>query len=259
MCSSFAIMFNLSNLSICVLYYFLLYLSIDRLTNMTFVSIIEITMKNKDFLPDSKIKFILWFAGIFLGTFLLLFATGLVPDELTDTNESVLNDLRLRTFETAEGIKDTPPVIKVVGEAPVRLSIPNTKVNVIVQNPTSKDNIILNEYLTRGTVRYPESALLGTGNVLIFGHSSNWAVVQNTAYKALNGIETLKRGDLIYVDSTTSRYVYSVQTVSLVNASLEYIDFSNDKNMLTLSTCNTFGKKEQRYVVEALFDRKENL
>jgi sortase (surface protein transpeptidase) len=25
----------------------------------------------------------------------------------------------------------------------------------------------------------------------------------------------------------------------------------NDKNMLTLSTCNTFGAKSERYVVEA--------
>lgn len=234
-------------------------MSIDRLTDIVFVSIIEITMKNKDFLPDSKIKFTLWFAGIFLSTFVLLFILGLVPNELTNSNQNVLDDLRLRTIETAEGIKDIEPVPKIIGEMPVRLSIPNTKVNVIVQNPMTKDNILLNEYLTRGTVRYSESALLGTGNVLIFGHSSNWAVVQNGAYKALNGIETLKRGDLIYVDSATSRYVYSVQTVSLVNASSEYVDFSNNKNMLTLSTCNTFGKKEQRYVVEALFDRKESL
>jgi sortase (surface protein transpeptidase) len=29
------------------------------------------------------------------------------------------------------------------------------------------------------------------------------------------------------------------------------VEFDNNKNMLTLSTCNTFGAKSERYVVEA--------
>ena len=29
------------------------------------------------------------------------------------------------------------------------------------------------------------------------------------------------------------------------------VEFSNDVNMLTLSTCNSFGRKDDRYVVEA--------
>lgn len=225
-------------------------------------------MKNKGFLADSRVKFILWFSGIFLVTFTLLFMLGLIPDELTsEAGDSAIDSLRLRTIEMAGGSDNISPVEnptsttinKEVGEEPVHLTIPNTDINIIVQNPKSKDNIILDEYLTKGTARYPDSALLGAGNVLIFGHSSNWAVVQNKAYKALNGIETLKRGDPIYVDSSSHRFVYTVEKVSLVDASKEYVDFSNNKNMLTLSTCNTFGKKEQRYVVEAIFDRKESL
>lgn len=118
---------------------------------------------------------------------------------------------------------------------------------------------VLDEYLRKGVVRYPESALLGDGNVLLFGHSTNWKVVQNQAYKALNGIDKLKRGDLIYVNSKNNRYTYSVTKVTLVNAEEQFVDFSKKDNMLTLSTCNTFGQKQERHVVEAVFESKVSL
>ncbi|HEY4512373.1 MAG TPA: sortase [Candidatus Paceibacterota bacterium] len=228
-------------------------------------------MKNKDFLESPKTRFILWFGGVFLLTFSVLFFFGFVPNELTSTNENVLDNLRLKTMEMAAGVekdnsfltapspieKDT--TIKEFGEEPFHLSIPNTTVDVLVQNPKTTDSALLDEYLARGAVRYPESALLGAGNVFLFAHSTRLAVVQNPAYKSFNGIKTLKRGDTIYVDSKSHRYVYVVEKVSVVSAEEEFVDFSNNKNMLTLSTCNTFGKKEERYVVTAIFDRKTDI
>lgn len=210
----------------------------------------------KAFWKSKEVRFVIVFTGIFFITFTALYSLGLVPNELTGESNGVLDDLRFNAIKMTEDTKDAP--LKIVGEEPVRITIPNTEIDISVQNPTTKDNTVLDEYLTRGTIRYPDSALLGAGNVLIFGHSSNWAVVQNKAYKSLNGIEKLKRGDLIYVDSLTSRYVYEVDNVTLVDANKEYIDFGNGKNMLTLSTCNTFGQKSDRYVAEAMFVRKES-
>lgn len=211
--------------------------------------------KNKGFFKKIEVKFVLTFAFVFLASFLVLYVLGLVPNEITG-GTGFLDDLRLNAIKMTETRSDSMP--KFAGEEPVHLTIPNADIDIVVQNPTSKDNTVLDEYLTRGTIRYVDSALLGAGNVLIFGHSSNWAVVHNKAYKALNGIEKLKAGDLIYVDSAKSRYTYSVEKVTLVDANKEFIDFGTDKNMLTLSTCNTFGQKQERYVAEARFVKRES-
>jgi len=213
----------------------------------------------KDFWNDPWVKYVAIFGVIFLVSFTFLFALGLVPSELRN-GTSVLDELKMQTLESVSGvsepIQETP---EEEGEEPLHLTIPNTDVDIVVQNPNTRDNVLLNEYLTKGTVRYPDSALLGSGNTLIFGHSSNAAVVNNDAYKALNGIEDLKRDDTIYVDSATTRYVYKVLKVETVNADEQYVNFKTEDAMLTLSTCNSFGKKESRHVVTAILDEKISL
>lgn len=223
-------------------------------------------MKNKDFFENPKTRFILLFGGVFFFTFFALFFMGLVPSELTSTNENILDSLRLKIMEMAAGLDQTnqsqfamSSTTKEFGEEPTHLSIPNTTVDVLVQNPKTTDPALLDEYLARGAVRYPESAFLGAGNVFLFAHSTRLAVVRNPAYKSFNGIKGLNKGDAIYVDSKDHRYIYIVMKVSVVSASEGFVDFSNKENLLTLSTCNTFGKKEERYVVTANFDKKINL
>ncbi len=210
---------------------------------------------------DPWVKFTAIFGSIFMLTFVLLFLLGLVPGELRN-GTSVLDDLRMETLESVSNISNSSTSepahndTREVGEEPVRLTIPAVKIEILVQNPTTRDNTLLNEYLLKGTVRYPDSALLGDGNTLIFGHSTSAGVVNNRAYKALNNIENLKRDDTIYVDSRTTRYVYKVLKVETVNAPDEYVNFRTDEVMLTLSTCNSFGKVESRHVVTAILDDK---
>lgn len=204
------------------------------------------------------LKFLVVFAGIFFLTFLGLYFVGLVPVEFLagDPSDPGVNDLKLRVLNGVDNsnseIQNTP------SEEPIYIEIPKVGVNIVVQNPTSKNNNILNEYLLKGAVRYPDSGLIGQGNMLIFGHSAEaYKNIVNPAYKAFNGIENLKVGDEVYVKSENGNYVYKVTNVKLVNASEEQIIFSNDKNTLTLATCNTFGEKQERYVVEAEFEGKE--
>jgi sortase (surface protein transpeptidase) len=205
----------------------------------------------KDFLIFS-----LWFIAIFGVSYAIMYAFGLIPSELNESGQSsVLDKLRFDAINSVTPA--TPETSQEPGEEPVHITIPNTKVDILVQNPNTTNPTLLDEYLAKGTVRYPGSGLLGNGNVLIFGHSSNWAIVKNPAYKSLNGIETLKAGDEIFVDSAESRYVYKTRTVRMAPASEIRVDFGSKENLLTISTCNTFAAKEDRYVVEAVFDHKE--
>ena len=219
--------------------------------------------QNNDFWRNPKTRFVLIFSGIFLASFLLLYFIGFVPDELSSDGQSTLNDLKLQTIESvsqpAPIVEEPKTVVKVIGEKPLHITASTVGIDIVVENPKSEDNSVLNEYLTRGAVHYPGSADLGAGNTFIFGHSSNWAVVHNKAYKALNGIDKLVRGDKIYVDSDTGRYVYEVTRVYQASADAAFVDLSSDKNMLTLSTCDVFGAKQSRFVAEAVFARRESL
>jgi len=210
------------------------------------------------YLNDQTLKFILIFGGIFLGTFSVLYALNLVPKEFIsgENTSSFLDDAKLKVLEGADLYEDDP-ILEMPGETPVHIEIPKAGVNILVQNPDTTNNSILNEYLKKGVVRYPGSGLLGKGNMFLFGHSAEaYKNVSNTALKAFNGIDKLVEGDPIYVKSDGSTYVYKVTSVRLVNADEALVDFTSTKNMITLSTCDTFGAKQERFVVEADFDRK---
>ena len=144
---------------------------------------------------------------------------------------------------------------------PTHLSIAKIGVDTDILNPTGLSISVLDEALTHGGVRYPGSASLEEGgNMLLFGHSSRLKVIHNVAYKAFNGIGTLSVGDEIKVRSNTNaEYVYSVSKVTAVRADKEVVEFSASGRMLTLATCNSFGTKSDRFVVEAQFVRSYSL
>jgi LPXTG-site transpeptidase (sortase) family protein len=129
-------------------------------------------------------------------------------------------------------------------------------VDTIVGQPNTRDVSILDQHLTRGAVHYPGSGTVEQGNIFIFGHSTGIQVVQNQAYKTFNGIEKLQNGDEIRVEAEGQIYIYKVTSVKLFNEDDALITFDNSKRLLTLSTCNTFGAKQERWVVEAEFDRE---
>lgn len=221
-------------------------------------------MEYFDFFKDGRTKFVLYFSGIFLATFLGLYLIGLVPSEINQSeNVGFFDSLELQTLEAVSSnptyTDNSQGIVKITGESPIRIYVPQVGIDTKVLNPDTKDIVILDQYLKQGAVRYPDSALLGTGNVFLFGHSSNWEVVKNPAYKALNGIENLKEGDPIYVDSENYRYTYITKNVELVTADEAFVDFGGTENMLTLSTCNTFGQKQDRYVAQAIYQGRTTI
>ncbi|NBD74086.1 sortase [Patescibacteria group bacterium] len=166
---------------------------------------------------------------------------------VTEAAEAVLE----RTEEPAEEPAAAPEPVAL----PERIRIDALGIDVAIENPTSTEVAVLDEALLAGAVRYPSSAQLGeAGNVFLFGHSSSLPVVRNQNFKAFNGLSTLVAGDLIQVDGGGQRHLYRVETVRLARADEALVSFDRQEGRrLTLSTCNTFGEKDERWVVEATF------
>ncbi len=151
------------------------------------------------------------------------------------------------TIIITEGEKET------ILEKPLRIKISKIGVNSIITNPTNSDLDSLNKALDLGAVRYPDSGLLGENkNIFIFGHSTSLET-EKDYYKTFNKLETLKKGDEILVESLHNQYTYKVSSIKKTDTSEGTILIDSQTQKLTISTCNTLGAKEDRYVVEADF------
>jgi LPXTG-site transpeptidase (sortase) family protein len=191
-----------------------------------------------NFIKHRKWAFLLDFFIVCFITFGVLYMFGLVPQDLKMTFG------RYPDKEIAD---------KKNAEVPLEIKIPVIGVDAQIYNPESTSTEVLDSFLAKGAVRYPGSGLLGYGNIFIFGHNSRLAVVNNQAYKTFNGLKDLKTGDLIYVASDKSEFVFKVSSLTMEGADKALVTFDSSINKLTLSTCNTFGAKSDRYVVEADF------
>jgi LPXTG-site transpeptidase (sortase) family protein len=200
-------------------------------------------MESRTYENDGMFRQFAVFAGILGITFVFLAVFGLTPK-----HDSVASE----NGQTASVQAAKQPKTKTAN--PERIVIPKISVDSPIGNPAGRDVKTLDEALLHGVVRYPDSAKLGeNSNMLLFGHSTTFKRVINPAYKAFNGLKDLSMGDEVYVDSATERHVYKVTSVSLLKDSDAKVEFTAGKRKLTLSTCNTFGKKEERFVVEADF------
>ena len=200
-------------------------------------------------LKKSQIKFILYFVVAFIVTFGLLYSAGLVPEVLKKDQGDSFRTLWDKAQKNEINNQIDQSVI--IGENPIRIVIDKIGVDVTVINPNTTNVTTLDEYLKQGVVRYPGSGIIGVGNMFIFGHSTGLSVVNNPAYKAFNGIKNLEAGDIIKVYGSSNIYRYKVTSVKLVLKGQALVEFGGNKDMLTLSTCNTFGAKDERNVVEA--------
>ena len=162
-------------------------------------------------------------------------------------NTSSNNQNRSSTTQQNTGPKKT-----VVG-LPTRLIIPSIGVDTKVFIPRSTSIPVLDAELQKGPVYYPGSGTINTGNMFIFGHSTGYAVVINKAYKVFNELKNLTSGDIIYVESEGKRFTYRVRSVDKVDKDETLVTFDTKAHLLTLSTCNSFGSKSDRFVVVAEF------
>lgn len=201
--------------------------------------------------------------GVFLFTFFLVFTlTYLVcvaldfypepaadEDQATAAVEAVAESESMAT--TTQAAVVTEPVPHVIA-LPTAITIKKLDKTVVVHNPASRAITDLDAALLDGVVRHPDSATLDEeGNVFILGHSSYLPNVFNKNFQAFNGIQDLAWGDTIEVDSGEQRYIYRVEKVYRAKAAEVTVPLIDTGHMLTLATCNSFGAKDDRYIVEA--------
>jgi LPXTG-site transpeptidase (sortase) family protein len=222
---------------------------------------------------------------VFAASLFLCNAVGFVPYYIDGSTPTVSDTTKreYQTIEDAEAItkkrNETTPVpntepddffIKPIGGdlpsvvaaapdvpfLPESLRIPALNRELSVVNPVKRDVATLDRELLDAVVRYPDSGLLNEdGNIFIFGHSSHLRTVHNQLFKAFNGIETLPKGSLLELLANGRVFVYQVTNVKKVSAddALVDLDVASGQRILTLSTCNSFGAKTDRFVVTAEF------
>lgn len=194
-----------------------------------------------------KWSFLGFFVVFFFGSVVVLGKLDLLPE--------------IPPVQTTSAIALTQQlVVAEVSELPTKIEISKLNLSATVVNPTKTDIASLDKELLKGAVRYPTSARLGeTGNVVLFGHSSYLPIVGNPAYKTFNGIQKLVAGEIVTVYSSGTAYTYRVRSVVKENATNAKVPFSVSGRVLTLITCNSFGAKEDRFIVTADFVESHSL
>lgn len=212
-------------------------------------------------------------AGAFLGVFFVVMTIGygilyyidFVP-ETPATAESVTStDTEEPEVASAPAIEQEPEPEQATttwnDPYPTSITLDSLGRTVSVLNPTSRSIAELDNALLKGVVRHPDSADLNeqNGNMLILGHSSYLKNVFNKNYQAFNGIQNLKWGDTITLRSRDYEYIYRVDRVYEAKASTVTIPTKSTGQKLTLATCDTFGAKEDRFIVESTLVSKKAL
>lgn len=209
----------------------------------------------------------------FLGVFFLVMLVGygflytidFVPETPKDTIE--LSDDPLMEGATGESqLKPFPGkeynnVDPNSDPLPDTLHIPALGRSVTVLNPTSNKIADIDAALINGVARHPDSADLHSenGNMLILGHSSYLKTVFNKNYQAFNGIQNLEWGDQVILRSFDTEYTYRVDRVYEAKNSDVFIPTVSTGQRLTLVTCDTYGAKEDRFILEATLVSKRAL
>lgn len=212
-----------------------------------------------------KVPFLVTFAVIVLVSYAFLYIIDLIPEPIEESinaEESAVvpaeDSVALEAATPVVVEEPTVPAVVTSDTLPRKIIIDALNREVPVLNPTSRAIPDLDEALLSGVVRHPDSADFGAdGNVFILGHSSYLPTVFNKNFQAFNGLQDLEWGDTIRVQSSDTEYIYRVQDVYQAKASDVFVPNTPGEARLTLATCNTFGSKEDRFIVEAiLIERK---
>ncbi len=219
--------------------------------------------------------------GIFLGSVFIFAALGLLPTNLIPGEFMIAKNNQKDRVDYSKGASISDPnllqevtyvrdrngnilrspdnsetaqsTVQTTLSKPSRIVVPSVGIDTVVLQPQSPAVDVLDQALQSGAVYYPGSGFIEQGNMFIFGHSSRLPVVVNQAYKAFNDIEKTKIGDEIYIYSGGQKYTYVVERVYHADSESAFIDLSRSGRRLTISTCDSFGKKTDRWVVDAVF------
>ncbi|MCA9364177.1 sortase [Candidatus Kaiserbacteria bacterium] len=211
---------------------------------------------------ERRSVFFFVFMGVFAMTYGLLALVDFLPEQPGDVVSEETEDVLVPAEEIeyiVENTEDTATAaVAGVTDArtgdlyPVSIYFESLDREVSVSNPSSTDVATLDEALLHGAVRYPESADFSEeGTMFLLGHSSYLPNVFNKNFQAFNGIQKLTWGDKIYVRSESTTYEYRVDRVYEATATAGEVTLVDGEARLVLATCNSFGSKDDRFIVEA--------
>ncbi len=199
-----------------------------------------------------KVSFFVTFFFVILFSYAVLYIVDFIPEPVEEETSPIVNE------EVAqEVIKEVIPVVvepkeEIDTSLPVKIIFETLNKEVTVLNPQSREIADLDEALLSGAVRHPDSAdFTEDGNIFILAHSSYLPNVFNKNFQAFNGIQDLTWGDKIRVQSEGMEYVYSVKKTYKAKATEVFVPETPGEANLTLATCNSFGSKDDRFMVEA--------
>jgi LPXTG-site transpeptidase (sortase) family protein len=201
---------------------------------------------------EQRLVFFFVAVGITALTYGFFYVIDFLPEkpgsETTETDPTLALERETRVEEEAPIERDTA----VENPYPVKIFFDTLDRSATVVNPQSSDIATLDAALLGGVVRHPDSAdFANTGTMFLLGHSSHLPVVQNKNFQAFNDIEKLEWGDTIRVHSVDTEYVYRVDRVYEAKASAAEVPLQFEEARLVLATCNSFGGKDDRFIVEA--------
>jgi len=153
-------------------------------------------------------------------------------------------------IETKKEVTETKPAT-VKTYLPLGLDIPGYNISTTIESPPNTNVEVLDSALTRAAVYYPGSGMPGSNNTLIFGHSTTFKIVRNKAYQIFNNLKNVPVGTLVYIRTQGGVYIYKTTKVQRVSKYTAWIQFKSEKPILTLATCDGFGKASDRWVLEA--------
>jgi LPXTG-site transpeptidase (sortase) family protein len=162
------------------------------------------------------------------------------------SSKPIVRDVRPVSVPDTDKVSDVDPY-------PVSITFDTLEGRTVrVLNPESRSVEALDTALLSGVVRHPDSAdFARTGTIFLFGHSSYLPNVLNKNFQAFNGIQKLTWGDTIRLRSSDTEYVYRVDRVYELSADSGEIPIQEGSAKLTLVTCDSFGAKSDRFVLEA--------
>lgn len=229
-----------------------------------------------------KLPFFGVFFVVVLLTYTVLFIIDFIPEPISDTDEvnsdgvvavvetngepfsieaADIPAVEPLTVGTTSETETTIAVVPATGDSqplppaevlPTKIIIEKLAKEVTVLNPQERDIPSLDAALLSGVVRHPDSADFSEpGNIFILGHSSYLPNVFNKNFQAFNGIQELDWGDKIQLQSAGKEYTYFVEEVYKAAAADVIVPMTPGKSRLTLATCNSFGSKDDRFIVEA--------
>jgi LPXTG-site transpeptidase (sortase) family protein len=73
----------------------------------------------------------------------------------------------------------------------------------------------------------------------------------DNSIQIFNNLKNVPVGTLVYVKTEDAVHIYKTTKVERVSKYSTWIQFKSEKPMLTLATCDSFGKASDRWVLEA--------